>query len=260
MRITTRAIVIARTPFSETSQVVRLSTERGGFVAALARGSHRQKSAYGGPLDVLTAGIADLSSRRGSELEVLHSFVVTSPWRGLRARLANWVAASHVLELLRPFAWPKDLAHDVFELSFATLDVLDQVATQDEIEACLAYHGARLLALAGFTPQTRVCCACGRIRDNEFADERVRFSARLGGYLCEACAGRDKEAAKCEAGTLDLVERLLGAGAGDAPATPRATKEARTLLDRFAEERIEQKLTAGRWVADGLPSFRRVRS
>lgn len=259
MRNSTRAIVIARSPYSETSQVVRLLTERAGFVAAIARGSHRPKSAYGGPLDVLTGGIADLSSRRGSDLEVLHSFVVTSPWRGIRSNLRNWVAASHVLELLRPFAWPKDLAHDVFELSFATLEMLDRVTTQDEIEACLAYHGARLLALAGFTPQTRGCCACGRPRDAEHADEQVRFSARLGGLLCDSCAGRDRDATKCASGTLDLIERLLGAGPPDAPATPRFTKEARSLLDRFAEERLEQKLLAGHWVADGLPSFRRKR-
>lgn len=260
MRYTTRAIVIARSPYSESSQVVRFLTERAGFVSALARGSHRPKSAYGGPIDLLTCGRADLSSRRGSELEALHSFIVERPWRGLRRRLETWLAASHVLELVRPFAWPKDRALDVFDLTYASLEFLDTAPSPDAIEAGLAYHGARLLGLAGFTPQLTNCCVCGRNQEADHVERRVRFSARLGGSICETCVSRDPDAQKCASGTLDLIARLLGSGGATAPATARFTKEARSILDRFTEERLEQKLLAGRWVADGVPSFRRSRS
>jgi DNA repair protein RecO (recombination protein O) len=259
MRYSTHALVISRQPFSESSQVVRLLTEEHGFVAALARGSCREKSAFGGPLDLVTLGVADLTRKRASDLELLHGFTLERPWRGLRDHLTAWLAASHVLELLRAFAWPRDRSAEIFTLARATFESLDTSRTRDEIEACLAYHDARLLGIAGFRPQLDHCCSCSRPRETNDGHRRARFSPRLGGHLCESCASRDAEALRCSESSFELLARLLGesVGAVRGPVTPQAVKEVRLLLDRFAEERLEQRLFSGRWVADGLPSFRR---
>ncbi len=246
--------MIARSPYSETSQVVQFLTERSGFVTALARGTYREKSSFGGPLDLVTAGQADFSSRRSSELELLHSFTLDRPYRRLRGDLRRWLAAAHVIELLRPFAWPKDRAHEIYTLAIATLDVLETAVDDATVDAALAYFGARLLLVAGFQPQLDACCSCSRPRESA---GKVAFSSRFGGILCAACSARDAATVRCSPAAVDLLKRLLGASDSRAPADGNALSEVRAILDRFVEARVERKLHAGKWIQDGIPPLKK---
>jgi DNA repair protein RecO (recombination protein O) len=246
--------VVAVAPYSESSQVARLLTADLGFVAVLARGAHRDKSAFGGPLDVLTVGRADLTERRGSDLALLHGLRVTKPLRGLRSALPRWLGAAAVIELLLPFALPRERARDLFDLAIATLDALDGAADPAAAQTCLAYFLARLLALAGFRPRIDACARC----QTPSPPPPLRFSPRLGGLICGKCAqqaGREASAVKVDPATLAMLERLLGESSSRV-ASSQALRAAWQLLEEFAEERLERPLRAGRWLASGIPAVK----
>lgn len=255
MRFQSSALVIALAPYSESSQIAQLLTREHGFVSALARGSHRDKSAYGGALDLLTCGRADLSTRRGSDLELLHAFAIDRPFRGLRLRFDGWLAAGCVIELLKPLAWPRERAATIFDLAITTLDLLDSASSRETIEGALTAFVARWLRCAGFEPRLDGCANCGQDVTRIAASAR-RFSSRLGGIACESCAARDPSAVRCPDEVWFLLRRLLLGTDEAANPSPRAVVVVRTMLDRFVEERIERPLTAARWFTDGVPRGR----
>ncbi|MBK6940775.1 MAG: DNA repair protein RecO [Planctomycetes bacterium] len=245
-RLARDAIVLRRAPFSETSQVVDLLTPDDGRLSVLARGSYRDKSTFGGPLDVLTRGVADVQRRKRSELDLLHGFKITQPWRGLRRELTTWLAASHALELVRAFAWPRDREPALFDALAGVLELLDRARERYEIEAYLTSFAGRVLAIAGFVPVLDACVRCG----GDVADaKRGWLSLAQGGLLCGSCSTPDRTAIVCSDGVVRLLRRALG-GAPDATPgtawTETVVSEARRAIDLYVEYRLERPLLSRR--------------
>lgn len=240
MRFDTDALVLAQAPYSESSQVVHLLTASDGRITALARGVYRPKSEFGGALDVMTRGEANLSRRRHSELDLLHRLKVTHPYRGLRGSLLTWAATCHVLELVKAFAWVRDREDGLFRLVTATLDALDRATTPEVVETWLAAFALRLLERAGFRPELDGCVGCGDPVD----EERARFSLSEGGVVCGRCAEGRRGVVAVSREALALKRRMLSGAAGGRTPTPAAVTEARRNLDRVVEHRLERPLHA----------------
>lgn len=244
-------------PFSESSQIVFLLTAAEGSAAALARGAYRDKSAFGGPLDVLTRGVADLGRRRAQDLDLLHGFRVTHPYRGLRASWLAFSAASYVLEVLRAFSWPRDREAGLFPLLAGTLDGLERARDPSEVDAWLASFAARTLAAAGHGLCLDVCASCG---GSLAADRPAALSPARGGALCRTCGKNATGLLSCTRGAFDLLRFLSGASAASAPRAERAAlAEVRRALDRVLEYWLERPLHSRR-VLDGLAAGRGARS
>ncbi len=242
MRPLTDALVLARAPYSESSQVVHLLTAGEGRITCLARGVYRPKSNFGGALDVLTRGEADVSRRRGSELDLLHRLRVTHPYRGLRRTLLAWSAASHVLELVRAFSWVRDREAGLFRLVTATLDALEGGPPAEVVETWLAAFALRLLERAGFRPELDGCLGCGA----RVGEGPVGFSLEEGGVVCPRCAAAKRRIVPLSAGALALERRILSGARGEAPADRDAVSEVRRTIDTVVEHRLERPLLARR--------------
>ena len=68
------AICIRTTDYSETSQIVTLFTKAAGKISAIAKGSKRPKSAFDGPLEVLSYGRIVFSDSNREKLATLTEF------------------------------------------------------------------------------------------------------------------------------------------------------------------------------------------
>ncbi len=254
MRVVTDAVVLRVAPHSESSQIVHLLTSGEGRVTALARGSMREKSAYGGAIDLLTLGKADLTRRKPTDLDLLHAFRITDPLRGLRQSLPRFAAACHVLELVLEFAWPRDLEARMFDLVAPTLRALCEADESEVIETWLAAFSARLLARTGFAPRLDACVECGR-GDLTGA---TAFSIARGGVLCPKCAaaGASKTARSLSPAALQLLRRTFGEARADGASltgpdvTAGAVHEARAALDRWLEARLERPLATRRFLGE----------
>lgn len=261
MRIATDAIVLRVAPHSESSQIVHLLTAREGRVTALARGAMREKSAYGGPLDLLVIGRADLTRRKPSDLDLIHAFRVIDPLRGLRRTLPRWAAACHVLELVLEFAWPRDLEGRLFDLVVPTLRALCDADEDEVLDLWLAAFAARLLTQTGFAPRLDACVECG----SEALGDPVAFAIARGGVVCPSCVAKSgaRAARTLSRGALDLLRRTFfddastaargGASITGGDVTASAVSEVRTALDRWLEARLERPLAAQRFLGGAKP-------
>jgi len=249
----TDAIVIRRGPYSETSQVADLLTAGEGRITTLVLGAYRTKSAFGGPLDLLTRGEAVVRRRRTTELDVLQAFPLTHPYRGLRASVLQWSAACHALELVRAFAWPRDQESQLFRLLTGFLDAIDGngMATESAVlDAWLLTLPGRLLASAGLQPMLDACVGCGSaVRDAASSDIRWDLSFDRGGVLCRTCADGSARSTPITPGVRSLLQRaVLTAPAAVATPLDRDVGEARRLLELYLEYRLDRQLYSRRFL------------
>lgn len=243
MRFCTEAIVIRRSEYSESSQVAHLLTAMEGRISVLARGSHRERSPFGGPLDLLTRGRADIGRRRRGGLDLIYRFDLVHPYRTLRRTRLHWVAGCHLLELIRMFSWPSDQESSLFGHLAATLDGIEGSSGAAAVETWLAAFSARLLESGGFRPQVEACVGCGRAP----VPGEAGFSPARGGVVCHTCRKTDPQALSCSDQALALHRRLIdGVGAvqsdGAAPLSPEAVMETRWHLEQCLQYRLERPL------------------
>lgn len=242
MRVETRAIPLRRGDHSETSQVVHLLTEDHGRLVCLARGAHREGSAFGGPVDLLVIGRADLTLRGGEALALLHGFAVLRPLRGLRADPLRHAAACEMLEVVRALCWPRDPEGPWFELFAPALEALDEARMPETVEALLASFLGRAIGAAGFAPELDRCVACGKEADRPRGS--VAFSDERGGVLCSGCARKERRPfVRLDPTTLGWIARLTGRSArGEEPLAAEALGRARRRLEEFLAHRLGARL------------------
>src|SRR5437879_3413512 len=183
--VATRAVVLRSHRSSESSKVVRLATRDLGVQSAIAKGALRPKSAFGGGLELLSEGTAQLYHRDTRELQTLAAFDVATFRRELADDVGRFAGATAVAEIMLKMApaAPLPAAYD------ALVGALDLLATAPPVEADARTLRALwvVLGVLGFAPGLEAC-----VRDNLPIDPASRdvvvFSTSEGGVLCPRCA------------------------------------------------------------------------
>jgi DNA repair protein RecO (recombination protein O) len=94
------AICIRAVDYSETSQVVTLFARLAGKISAIAKGSKRPKSAFDGPIEVLSFGDIVVTGGSRDKLATLTEFEPQPGPGGLRRNLFALHGALFAVELL----------------------------------------------------------------------------------------------------------------------------------------------------------------
>jgi DNA repair protein RecO (recombination protein O) len=199
-RVETDALVIQRFPYGESSQIAHLLTAALGRVAVLARGSHRPRNAYEGPLDLLERGRVTISLLAGRELGVLLARRVETAHPALRSHLGRHAAACSLLRRVLHFE-PVGGGQGAFPLLDRALRALERIAP-GRIDLLLLKFDAGLLELHGLRPDLEQCVRCGSPR------RLCRFVAADGGVVCVGCVARRDEGAPIDGATAALLRGL----------------------------------------------------
>lgn len=207
------AIVVRVLDFAETSQVVHLVTAEHGLVAALAKGAHAPRGAFEGGLTLGVLGEADLLPRRGAELELLRSFRVTDPLRGLRGDLDRFSSAEYVIGLLRDLARPALPSVPLFQAGVTALKALS-ASSATQASMWVAVFEARALAATGHRPHLGSCVVCG-----EDPEPSPVFAPAAGGIAHRRCVPSGPAMALRPA-EREILERLYTARLADLASEP----------------------------------------
>lgn len=195
------AIVLRRSDYAESSQVLVLFLREHGKVHVLAKGVRRStKHRFQPGIDLLESGRAVLSVRQLRQ-EAMATLVEWKPTRasgGLHERLDRLHAAVYLADATSRLTedWDAHRAlYDALERSLLELTVVERV-----VPVVAAYQRA-LLTEAGVMPRFDACVGCGRAMRGE---RRVVFSSFEGGLVC-----RDCEPARVEKRTVRVSNDVL---------------------------------------------------
>jgi DNA repair protein RecO (recombination protein O) len=222
-----QAVCIRTTDYSETSQVVTLFARGAGKIRAIAKGSKRPKSAFGGPLEVLSFGTIVFAASQRDRLATLTEFQAPPVRGALRRHLFALHSCLFAVELLNALTDDYDPHPALFDHVRELLQDLEEGkvggARRDILLRLILFQLA-LLHEVGLRPILGACVNCKR---PWAADWRaVYFSPSANGLVCRDCemhfadkARLNLQAANClsdvkrlataEERTLDEIERVL---------------------------------------------------
>jgi DNA repair protein RecO (recombination protein O) len=225
--VKTEAIVLRSIRYGEADRILHLYSKTRGRLGAIAKGSRKPKSRFGGRLEpffrldlILHEGRGDLMTVTGvSTVDGYPRLRSSGP-----ALTAGARACDAVLRLLDS-AEPNLPAYNLLCSYLALLDDPDQPRGA-ELEVALSFR-LKLALVAGFAPELASCARCGE------AEHIAGFSGAAGGVVC----------AGCEAGSFELsegahsfmVEALAQPLAAAPPADPRALRQ----VERAVGETLE---------------------
>jgi len=239
----TEAVVLRSIRYGEADRVLHLYSATRGRIGAIAKGSRRPRSRFGGRLEpffrldlVLHEGRGELATVTSAHTVAAHSRLRSSG----RALMAAARGCDAVLRLLDSVE-ANPPAYNLLCRYLALLDGEQSVGGDGAgdgatgLATALAFR-LKLALAAGFAPELASCTRCGE------ADGLVAFSGAAGGVVCGACE-RDGFALSGDAHAfmVEALARPLTA----APAAPaRALRQAERAVSETLEHHAHVRLRA----------------
>ncbi len=221
----TEAIVLRSIRYGEADRILHLYSTARGRIGAIAKGSRRPRSRFGGRLEPFFRLDLVLHEGRG-DLATVTAASTVAGYARLRssgpALSAGARACDAVLRLLDS-AQPNPPAYN---LLCRYLAHLDEPAVEPRLETALSFR-LKLALAAGFSPELASCARCGE------AEHLSGFSGAAGGVVC----------AGCEHGSFDLspqAHRFMVDALGNPLAeAPEAGRSALRQAERAVTETLE---------------------
>ncbi|WNG18628.1 DNA repair protein RecO [Cystobacter fuscus] len=230
-RYTDEALVLSTVDYGEADRLVTLLTREHGKLTAFAAGARKSKRRFAGALEPYMRLRVQLVETRGATVR-LDSADIVAGYYAARADLPLIARALYAVELCRELTRDHEPHPELFALLEGYLHKLD--AKEAGPTSLLAFE-LSALAHAGLMPRFDSCSLCGGA-----PGARPRFDQAHGGAVCEACAGRARDAVAISPELLSGLRALQDGERTPLPAELRA--RARALLNLFISHHLGRRL------------------
>jgi DNA repair protein RecO (recombination protein O) len=220
----TEAVVLRSIRFGEADRVLHLYSSTRGRLGAIAKGSRRPRSRFGGRLEPFFRLDLVLHEGRGELCTVTSASTVEGHAR-LRADGPALGAAARACDAVLRLLDAAEPNPGAYNLLCRYLLLLDR-ETETALSTALAFR-LKLALVAGFAPELASCARCGE------AEHLVAFSGAAGGVVCGACEGGGFEIG--EEAHRFMVD-AIGVPLAEAPA---ASDRALRQVERAVSETLE---------------------
>ena len=178
--ISTPALVIRRSDYSDYDRMVTLFSPTYGRIDAIARGCRRQKSPLLNCCEPFVSGEFQLYQR--GERFSIDQCQISESFYELRSDYDRLQHGVYWLKLLDAAVMPDVPLPDLFLISLRALAHLNYSELPAEL-LTMAFE-MHLMAQLGYAPRVDVCQRCGRPIDGD-----ARFDVDRGGCVCLNCSG-----------------------------------------------------------------------
>jgi len=221
----TEAVVLRSIRYGEADRVVHLYSSTRGRIGAIAKGSRRPKSRFGGRLEPFFRLNLVLYEGRGDLFTVTGASTVEGHAR-LRSNGAALGAAGRGCDAVLRLLDSGEANQAAYNLLCSYLALLDADPAASGLGTALAFR-LKLALAAGFSPELASCASCGE------AEHLAAFSGAAGGVVC----------ASCEGGGFPLSEEshrfMVDALARPLAEAPAADRRVAAQADRAITETLE---------------------
>ncbi|MDR0363112.1 MAG: DNA repair protein RecO C-terminal domain-containing protein [Planctomycetota bacterium] len=227
--LNTRALVLRRSLYSESSVTLALFSREHGRTDALAKGARRDKSPLFGHLGLYHLEDVTLLERPSSGMDILTEAAFVDEHVGLCFFPPALAAAGTLAELALLGCMPRDPHPEIFHILVEGVGLLSRLgepsaragladaALRRDDRTVLVHRALRVamtgvLRWLGFGLELSRCIRCGKFIDAS-RPGKIRISFR-GGVVCEACRARGL-AGSGRAGLSGGAFAALKAASGD---------------------------------------------
>ena len=209
-----RAIVLHRYPYSDSSWIVKVLAEESGIVSFIVKGGKRKDSPFKGALDPLSLSEIVYRENPNAELQFLKEASVINWHAHLREDLLALAKAQVMAEIVLRYA-PAGVP---LEGEFSLLEeALREFDTSTGNKATFARWLLDTCELWGYHLDISTCSRCGKPLQEPAAD----FHPETGAFVCKECIGVETARAKPETRADFWALR-----SGNEPSTPEYVENA----------------------------------
>jgi DNA repair protein RecO (recombination protein O) len=180
--IKTEAVVLRSIRYGEADRVVHLYSATRGRIGAIAKGSRRPKSRFGGRLEPFFRLNLLLYEGRGDLLTVTGASTVEGHGR-LRSNGPAIGAAGRACDAVLRLLDSGEPNQAAYNLLCNYLGLLDSTLEEASAPGVALAFRLKLALSAGFSPELASCASCGE------TDHLAAFSGAAGGVVCSSCEG-----------------------------------------------------------------------
>lgn len=183
------AICIRSTDYSETSQIVVFFTREHGKISAIAKGSKRLKSIFGGPIEIFSYGKIIFTDSDRNKLATLTELAYddsNTSGAGLYKNIFVLNCCLLASELLTKLTDDYDPHPELFD-SFLQFLQNAQAYNEGKILPLLIIFQLTLLSEAGLQPILSSCVNCKTSNESRATDNEYYFSSSANGLICRDC-------------------------------------------------------------------------
>lgn len=195
----TEAIVLKGYDYGEADRILTLYTPQAGKLRAIVKGVRRTKSRKAGHLDLFVR--SSLLVARGRQLDIITQAETLENFRPMRDDLWRLSYCHYVAELIDGFSVEEMANYPLYVLAVTTLR---RLASHANLDLVVRAFEMQLLSTTGYQPQLHRCVHC----DATLQPDTNRFSTKLGGVLCPACALIDSAAPSITVPALKFLRNL----------------------------------------------------
>jgi DNA repair protein RecO (recombination protein O) len=221
-----QAVCIRVCDYSETSQIATFFTRATGKVGAIAKGSKRPKSPFGGPIEVFSHGRIVFSHSADGTLATLTEFEQQSVFAGLAKNLFAMNCCLFGVELLDALTKDYDPHPELFDSFLQFLQNTSEMQGRPSTVSLLILFQLALLKEVGLQPVLSHCVNCKTQHAVRDTQHEFYFSSSANGLFCRdceaafpdriklagpvaACLANLKLLAEANEKTLNEIERVL---------------------------------------------------
>lgn len=194
MHVKSRAIVLHRYPYSDSSWIVKVLTEESGVLSFILKGGKRKESPFKGALDPLTLGEVVFRENPGGNLLFVKEASVLNWFPNMRANLMSQAQAQVMAEIILRYAPQGVPLQEEFSLLVKTFSKLECLPTSQASSEIFSQWLLEICELWGYHLDLDSCCRC----EQTLAEAAADFHPESSGLVCKACQGVSAPRAKKE--------------------------------------------------------------
>ena len=230
--VKTRAIVLHRFAYSDSSFIVKALTEECGVVSFIVKGGKRKESPFKGALDPLALSEVVFRQNPNAELQFIKEASIIDWHANLRQSLLYLAEAQVMAEIVLRYAPQGVPLPDEFQLLEGSLKAFDEVIAAGTAGAPDGDQGSEggssgifarwlldICDLWGYHLELGVCSRC----EKPFTEAPGDFFPESGALICKSCLG--VQSARAKLATLAGL-RELHLAEKDGLAAPQYLKDA----------------------------------
>ncbi|PJA99258.1 MAG: DNA repair protein RecO [Ignavibacteriales bacterium CG_4_9_14_3_um_filter_30_11] len=179
--IKTKAIILKKQNYSDTSLIVSLYTEEEGRLSAIAKGARKSKSNVGTVLDPLNLVDIILYYKKNREVQLISSADLISNYTAVKGDLCKLKYAYSSIELIQNLTGEDEKDSKLFKGLVRILDLFNNSDDLASVIFCRFF--LFIIKELGYQFSFKKCSICNR---EDIGNEELAFNFELG-LICSNC-------------------------------------------------------------------------
>jgi DNA repair protein RecO (recombination protein O) len=186
-----KAIILKSYKLGESDKIVKMYSQDGDIINAVAKSARKIRSKFGGRLELFN--LIDLELSTGRNLDIINQVEIIKSFKNIALDFYKFVFCEIISKIiLKTQVSGGDSSPLLFKLIYTCFNEINNLDPEDvvSLKKTMCFFGIKFLRITGYVPLLENCSKCNQKLKNlySFYKNKIYFSVRYGGILCRKCA------------------------------------------------------------------------